>query len=146
MESKITVNLECRLYVIPAGTGYTSLGFEVAEHRRAAVLSWATGKAATPAGNLGALEHYQAYSDAMAQGQRHFAATGQRCPAELTPALIGLEGKRVEVREPHGGEKRRFWVGKSTGWMPCHLEIKTKRSHGGGCVWFPEGSTVTVIR
>lgn len=145
MESKITTNLGCRLYVIPTGTGYTCLGFDVAERKRRAVLLWATGKAAMPAENLGTFEHYQAYMDAMAQGQRHFAATGQQCPAELTPALIGLEGKRVEVREPDG-EARRFWVGKSTGWMPCHLEVKTKRSHGGGCVWFPEGSTVTVIR
>lgn len=72
------------------------------------------------------------------------AKTGQRCAIELTGALRGLEGQRVEVTYPDG-EKRRFWVGKSTGWMPCHLEITNRRSHGGGPVYFPEGSTVRVV-
>ena len=49
----------------------------------------------------------------------------------LSPQLIGLEGWRVEVTDSYG-ETRRFIVGKSTGWRPCHLEIKTRRSLGGG--------------
>lgn len=48
----------------------------------------------------------------------------------LTKQLIGLEGWRVEVKTTYG-ETRRFIVGKSTGWRPCHLEIKTNRSMGG---------------
>lgn len=48
----------------------------------------------------------------------------------LTKQLTGLEGWRVEVTDD-GGNKWRFIVGKSTGWRPCHLEIKTTRSHGG---------------
>lgn len=44
--------------------------------------------------------------------------------------LIGLEGWRVEAVDVHG-ERRRFIVGKSTGWRPCHLEIKTARSACG---------------
>ncbi|WP_157698714.1 hypothetical protein [Geobacter sp. DSM 9736] len=59
--------------------------------------------------------------------------TGYRSKAELTPQLIGLEGKRVEVVDCYGG-KRRFWVGRSTGWIPCHLEIDTRRSSGGPAV------------
>lgn len=53
----------------------------------------------------------------------------------LSPQLIGLEGWRVEVvrtyttGEPN--EKDRFIVGRSTGQQPIHLEIKTRRSHGG---------------
>lgn len=61
-----------------------------------------------------------------------------------TPQLVGLEGCRVEVVDRYG-EKRRFWVGRSTGWKPIHLEIKTKRSAGG----FPadlEYVSVRVIR
>lgn len=50
--------------------------------------------------------------------------------SDLTPQLIGLEGYRVSVLDTDGN-KRRFIVGKSTGWKPCHLEIKTKRSLGG---------------
>ena len=37
------------------------------------------------------------------------------------------KGKRVEVIDQRG-EKRRFWVGLSTGWEPCLLEVKTTRS------------------
>ena len=50
----------------------------------------------------------------------------------LTPQLCGLEGWRVEVITEYD-EKRRFIVGKSTGWKPCHLEVKTRRSMGGDC-------------
>lgn len=49
----------------------------------------------------------------------------------LTKQLIGLEGWRVEVKTTYG-ETRRFIVGKSTGWRPCHLEIANRRSMGGG--------------
>lgn len=48
----------------------------------------------------------------------------------LTPALVGLERHRVEVVDRFG-ERRRFIVGRSTGWQPCHLEVKTRRSMGG---------------
>jgi hypothetical protein len=48
----------------------------------------------------------------------------------LSPQLRGYEGYRVEVSGEH--YKYRFIVGRSTGWKPVHLEIKTKRSHGGG--------------
>jgi len=56
--------------------------------------------------------------------------TGARCNAELTPQLRGMEGKNVEVVR-NDGETARFKVGKSTGWMPCHLEILAKGSDGG---------------
>jgi hypothetical protein len=52
--------------------------------------------------------------------------------SDLSPQLIGLEGWRVEVCD-EAGNFRRFIVGKSTGWRPCHLEVKTKRSLGGDC-------------
>lgn len=48
----------------------------------------------------------------------------------LSPQLTGLEGYRVEVETTYG-EKRRFIVGKSTGWQPCHLEISRRNSSGG---------------
>lgn len=49
----------------------------------------------------------------------------------LSPQLIGLEGWRVEVLTTYG-EKRRFIVGKSTGWRPCHLELSRRGSTSGG--------------
>jgi hypothetical protein len=53
-----------------------------------------------------------------------------RSEAGLSPQLIGLEGWRVEVVTDYG-ETRRFIVGRSTGWEPCHLEIKRRDSMGG---------------
>lgn len=53
-----------------------------------------------------------------------------RSDAGLTPQLIGLEGWRVEVETTYG-ETRRFIVGRSTGWIPCHIERKLRTSSGG---------------
>ena len=53
-----------------------------------------------------------------------------RSDAGLTPQLKGYEGCRVEVIDNYG-ERRRFWVGLSTGWVPCHLEIPRTDSSGG---------------
>jgi hypothetical protein len=48
----------------------------------------------------------------------------------LTPQLRGLERYRVEVVDVYG-ETRRFWVGRSSGWRPCHIENKLLTSSGG---------------
>ena len=48
----------------------------------------------------------------------------------LSPQLTGLEGWRVEVLTSYG-ETRRFIVGRSTGWRPCHIELKSRASTGG---------------
>lgn len=50
--------------------------------------------------------------------------------SELRPELQGCEGYRVEVTDADG-LRRRFIVGRSTGWRPVHLEIKRRDSHGG---------------
>jgi hypothetical protein len=49
----------------------------------------------------------------------------------LTKQLVGLEGWRVEVKDYMTGERRRFIVGRSTGWVPCHIELSKRTSHGG---------------
>jgi hypothetical protein len=64
--------------------------------------------------------------DRMSPAQR----ASVRSDKGLTPQLVGLEGKRVEVVTSYD-ETRRFWVGKSTGWVPCHLEILKSNSMGG---------------
>ncbi len=54
----------------------------------------------------------------------------------LSKQLIGLEGARVEVDTVYGDGSRaarRFYVGRSTGWRPCHLEVARVDSHGGLC-------------
>jgi hypothetical protein len=59
--------------------------------------------------------------------------------------LIGLEGRRVEVVEADG-QRRRFKVGKSTGWIPCHIELANERSSGGMAVMGEPFKSVRVIR
>lgn len=51
--------------------------------------------------------------------------------SKLTPQLVGKEGYRVEVVGMNG-TRRRFIVGKSTGWVPCHLEMRNRASRAGG--------------
>lgn len=50
--------------------------------------------------------------------------------SQLTAQLIGKEGYRVDVIDMDGA-KRRFIVGRSTGWVPCHLEMRNRSSRGG---------------
>lgn len=149
---EVTVNADQGLYVIPCGTGYSCLGFKVAERWGRETLAWLTEPAncgnavdlppldATP----GTIEHYRQYEAIMAAGAKYSAITGRRCNAELTPALLGLEGKRVEVTRPNG-DKTRFYVGKSTGWRPCHLAISRRNSMGGIPAYVPENATVRVV-
>lgn len=54
----------------------------------------------------------------------------------LTPQLRGLEGWRVEVVDDvEGATPRRFYVGRSCGWCPCHIELKRVDSSGGVSAW-----------
>lgn len=64
--------------------------------------------------------------------------------SDLTPQLVGLEGKRVEVEDIGDWHKHRFWVGRSTGWRPCHIEVKTRRS-SGGCAASKQYRSVRVV-
>jgi hypothetical protein len=54
----------------------------------------------------------------------------QRDLSGLSPQLTGLEGWRVEVETTYG-ETRRFIVGRSTGRVPCHLEVSRRSARGG---------------
>ena len=136
-----SINHEQRLYVIHSGTGYSCLGFEFADRMRKAVMQW-VGHAPQDV-PLGTVAGYDAYLAAMEAGAAYSRKVGKRCEVYLEPALIGLEGKRVEVAAPN--HKERFYVGKSTGWMPAHLAIKTRRSSGGCIAYVPEGATVRVV-
>ena len=65
--------------------------------------------------------------NAMSEAERAEA----RSDANLSRDLIGLEGWRVEVVDYMTQEKRRFIVGRSTGWIPCHIELKLRTSRSG---------------
>lgn len=139
----VTVNAEQGLYVLPFPGGYTCLGFDVALRQARAVAEWAGVPAPDPA-RAGTLAGYADYLRAMAAARAKHDRTGERCPAELTPQLVGLEGRRVEVVDADG-RTRRFKVGRSTGWLPCHLELHNARSVGGGPVMGAPFRSVRVV-
>lgn len=45
---------------------------------------------------------------------------------------MDYEGKRITCLL--NGERKRFNVGRSTGWMPCHLTVHNRRSRGGDAI------------
>lgn len=137
-----SINRTQRLYVMKAGHGYSCLGFDVCEKRRAAILQWLGMPVETM--RKGTKKHYAAYRAACDMAKARYDATGQKCPAELTPALRGLEGRRVAIVKD-GEEISRFWVSRSNGWMPCHIEISRRGSSGGCAAYVPEGATVRIV-
>lgn len=139
------VNVELGLYYLRAGNGCSSLGFDYADKQLRAVATWLGRPDLAPSTLVKGTEaHLAAYQATMAAGAEHHKQTGELCPDDLTPALVSLVGRRVEVTD-QDGTRRRFWVGKSTGWMPVHLEIHNRRSTGGCAVYLPETSTVRVV-
>lgn len=128
------INAEQQLYVIQCGAGVTTLGFEFAFKRAVEVARWMKQDDLMPREeDIGTKAGYAAYAKLMAMGAEHSRAVGQRCPAELVPELRGLEGRRVEVIDCYG-ETRRFRVGRSSGWLPAHLEMHGRRAYGD-VVW-----------
>ena len=138
------INRDMRLYLIPSGSGFSCYGFDVLHKRTAAYAKWAARDDLAPPPRKGTVKAWKAYQAASAAALAKYQATGERCPIELEPRLIGLEGKRVEVTSRDG--RRRFYVGKSTGWTPCHLEIHNSRSLGGGAVYLAPDDQIAVIR
>jgi len=139
-----SINRERRLYVMPCGNGYSSCyGFDVLDQKAKAVAAWA--KVIPPATDPGTISHFEDCARIINYGAKFAAESGTRCEAELTPQLIGREGKQVEVLDCYG-ERRRFRVGKSTGWLPCHLELANVRSTGGGAVTGAPFKELRVIR
>lgn len=67
--------------------------------------------------------------------------------SHLDPAMRRYyqTGERVEVVY-NDGEIERFYVGKSTGWRPSYLKIKTTRSLGGDLWGKYEQERVVSIR
>ena len=142
----ITINKEQGLFGIKSNDGYSCLGFDVAQRRINAVSAWLAENGSSlrhASYEHGTLEQYAAYQAAMSQGADFAAKTGKRCNADLVPAFIGREGERVECTMY--GERVRFYIGKSTGWYPSHLEIKRRNSSGGGSVCASSVSNVRFL-
>lgn len=136
--TSVRVDSERGLYVLThldaecKPVGVTCLGFAEAWRQAANVAAW-LGESVPSAllfeGDK-VLEGFAVYQDLKARGEQYHKDTGRCCLADLTPCLIGLEGRRVEV-VTEDGETRRFWVSRSAGWMPCHIEVMRRGSAGG---------------
>jgi len=143
---KVTVNLSQKVYVIPEGDGYSCLGFDVCEKRAKALYAeLATKMEMLPidTSRKGTLKAYKYYQALCETARLYHERTGYRFNCELTPKLIGLEHKRVEIISD--GKKRRFIVGKSTGFIPIHLELYNIRSDGGPAVYLKDTDTVRKV-
>jgi hypothetical protein len=119
-----SINHEQGLYVLTCGSGFSCLGFQVAQERMERLA--AEMHEVAPVAELGTKEHYDAYTSLESRA----ATTGKRYSCELSPQLVGLEGWRVEVVTDYD-ETKRFIVGKSTGWLPIHLEVSRRSAFGG---------------
>lgn len=122
------INKESRLYVMAEAGGYSCYGFDVLDRKGRAL---AAELETTWTERKGTKKAFARYADLLSTARAINAATKRRFNCELSPQLTGLEGRRVEVVTTYG-ETRRFWVGKSTGFIPCHLEILRANSTGGG--------------
>jgi hypothetical protein len=130
----VTIAKHGDLFCIPCEDGYTCLGFDVCIDRTARLATWLASRASgryAPIAERGTLESYAEYQRAMDAARVHCHAHNVRCDVELSPQLTGHEGRRVEVVDSKGDKPRRFIVGKSGGWLPCHLEISRRNSRGG---------------
>ena len=130
-KKSVTVNESMRLYVLRTQGGFSCLGFDVCEARINRYAAWLADRGLTPEnsdppGTVGRYEFYCSLCESIRK-------TGERCDADLCDQLRGKEGCRVEVVDRHG-DRRRFYVGKSGGFIPIHLEIARRDSSGGGGV------------
>ncbi len=144
----VGINAEQELYVIPCDDGYSCLSFDVLLSRYNATAAWLRSEGLQqddlPPEARGTMRAYTAYRTLLDRAAGYCQRNKLRCPTELTPQLTGLEGKRVEVVDSYG-ERRRFIVGKSTGWMPCHLEIGRRNSSGGPAVTGAPFQSVRIV-
>lgn len=132
-ERAMTINMVQKLFIIPAGDGFSTLGFSNCYQTCCGLASELGGHIPVPPNYEDAKEMealYAYYLQLMEKGHKRHLASGWRSQVHLHHQLQGLEGHRVEVEEDDG-EKRRFLVGRSTGWMPCHIELKSVRSSDG---------------
>lgn len=137
-----SINIEKGLYVQKFAGGFSCIGFDVAERNIRAIYAWMNMKA--PSVALGTSEHFAAYKEAADLGAKHATRTGLKCPAELRPELVGKEGLWASVVDDDTGDTETFVVGKSCGWMPCHLALKSARSTGGEAVYVPRNGRIVV--
>jgi hypothetical protein len=128
IENNVGIDPNQELYVIHQGDGYSCLGFDVCLERiERYALNLFTDPPTVVRGSRDAYDTMRVLMDAL---KKVYDETGEQAVADLNMQLLGLEGCRVEVVTQYN-EIRRFIVGKSTGWLPIHLELARRDSSGG---------------
>lgn len=133
MKTKITINKEQELYVFHEGKYITCLGFDVCINRLNKLAKEL--QVETRPVKRGTIKAYNEYRRVCKIAEEKNRQTGWRSQSELIPEFIGKEGQKVEVVTWCDGEIKRFYIGKSTGFIPCHLEIKKSNSSGGEAIY-----------
>ena len=137
-EEQMELDKKQGIYYYKVPGGYCGLGFDVCleeiKHFKKFLLgTWIDHSLLYKRPKRGGYAAFELHEQLSELCRKENHRTGRRCEDALTPQLKGLEGKRVEVIDKYD-EKRRFWVGKSTGWYPVHLEVARSNSTGGGSV------------
>lgn len=128
IENNVGIDPNEELYVIHQGDGYSCLGFDVCLER---IERYALNLVIEPPTVVrGSRQAYDVMRSLMDALKAHYDETGEQAVADLSMQLINKEGCRVEVVTKYG-ETRRFIVGRSTGWLPIHLELARRDSSGG---------------
>jgi hypothetical protein len=141
---KVTCNTDQKLYVIENVLYVSTLGFDYAFELGNKIAEWLGLLPLSPE-LVGTMAGYNEYRDMLNTAKIYCEEHGVRCPVELEPQLIGLEGWRVEVTGEYrtgGTYKERFIVGRSTGWMPAHIALPQRNSRYGGTA--PRGPYTSV--
>lgn len=136
MNNTVTINKEQKLYVIPCGKGYSCYGFEVLKNKLNK-LAIEYKREDLIVKRVGTMKAYNNYLKVVKIAEKRFKTNGYRSNSDLIPEFIGNEGRKVEVVTSYG-ERQRYIIGKSSGFIPCHLEIKQRNSSGGsGVIGYP---------
>jgi hypothetical protein len=139
LEVYVTCNDEQSLYVVDHGDYVDTLGYDVCAERTERILAELVGRLKVdekwldemPDVNRGTVEGWNLYMTVLEMLKLACEEADEQAVYSQTPQLMGLEGWRVEVKDTRDSAARRFIVGKSTGWAPCHLEILRSNSTGG---------------
>jgi hypothetical protein len=129
--NEVTINKEQRLYVIKCVGGFTTLGFDVVKRKVDALEK----EFNVPRTNyrVGMMPIYKRYLELVDYARVRFEQDKKQTNIDLNPILLPYVGKRISCVNSEGF-KEVFSVGKSTGYIPCLLQLHNNNSSGGWCI------------
>lgn len=135
MNDLYKINMKDKLYVKNSDKGYFCMGFDNVDRigkglAKELSVKWEKVRKGTK-------KHYNQYCKMVDLASKKHIQNGFRSETCLTKSFKGLEGKRIKVTLKNAKQKR-FWVGHSTGFIPCHLMVPRIDSTGGGAVCFKD--------